>query len=359
MKALVLILLFPFTLLSQTRIVKISNHACCLKIDNKTALGYETDAWLPDTMPVSIGSTMKIYNYNCYFEKNQRFGRVYPDWVTNSKGIEQSDGWAFTATIQEQFRIYLYLYFNGVCIDTATTVIVTAPKQSITANFLKIGDSTTAFGFDHESDSLQSATLGTLTFIGTQTTNGVKHEGRGGWYYNTFVAGSSPFYNSGIDFQYYISHNALANPDIICFRLGINDCTANTAAYTLAEIRKDLELLVDSATSQYPNSLIIVSLTSTCEGSGEAWLESYNFWTPTDPTITPFDNYREKMRGLWKITHNLYQGGRKYSNVQVSYEGLCIDAYNMYNLNDAVHPNDLGYFNYGNTLSNTLNYYYE
>jgi lysophospholipase L1-like esterase len=258
------------------------------------------------------------------------------------------------------------LYFNGVCIDTATTVITTKAKQTINANFLKIGDSTTESGFDHESDSLQTALPGTLVFIGTKTTNGVNHEGVGGYYYYTFsrtfpgtYSTNYPFNNNGVlDFNHYITHNSLANPDIVCFRLGINDCISNAVDQTLPDIQANMEKLVDSLHSQFPNTLIIVSLTSICEGTGGAWLSSYGSWdNPNPASHNTYDNYQKKMRALWKITHDLYQGGRMHENIQISYEGLCIDRINMFKLTDCVHPNDAGYYQYGYILSNSLNYY--
>jgi hypothetical protein len=346
--------------------IKSGSYVLNLQNNAKDVLGFDTDAWLPDTMPVSIGNTIKIYNRNCYFEKNQRYGRVTPDWVTAGKGTEYSDGWQYTATTAETFRIYLYLYFNEICIDTATTVITTKAKQTINANFLKIGDSTTDFGFDHESDSLQSATLGTLTFIGTQTTNGVNHEGHGGYYYSTFsstfpaaYSTNYPFNNNGsLDFNFYITHNSLANPDIVCFRVGINDCSSNVPAQTLTNIQANMEKLVDSLRSDFPNTLIIVSLTSISEGTGAAWLVNYDSWdSPNPATLNTWDNYQIKMRALWKITHDLYQGGRKDANIQISYEGLCLDRINMFKVNDTMHPKDAGYYQYGYILSNSLNYY--
>lgn len=155
--------------------IKSGSYVLNLQNNAKDVLGFDTDAWLPDTMPVAIGNTIKIYNRNCYFEKNQRYGRVAPDWVT---------------------------------------------------------------------------------------------------------------------------------------------------------------------------------------ATGAAWLVNYDSWdSPNPASLNTWDNYQIKMRALWKITHDLYQGGRKYANIQISYEGLCLDRINMFEVNDTMHPKDAGYYQYGYILSNSLNYY--
>jgi lysophospholipase L1-like esterase len=108
--------------------------------------------------------------------------------------------------------------------------------------------------------------------------------------------------------------------------------------------------LVDTINHDYPRSLIIIAMPTTCEKTGSGWIASYK-------SMDNFERYQLRIRQLWKILYEKYAYGRYKSNIQVSYDGLCIDRENGYPKNNGVHPSPEGYRQLARGFSNTLNYY--
>ena len=127
--------------------------------------------------------------------------------------------------------------------------------------------------------------------------------------------------------------------------MGINDCYLNPS---LEEIMSYAGYLIDIIYHDYPNSLIFIALPTTCEGTGIGWTSVYY-------SLDNYERYQLRMRELWKRIYNKYGCGHYKQNIQVSYDGLCIDRINGYPKNNGVHPNKLGYEELARGFSNTLN----
>jgi hypothetical protein len=111
-------------------------------------------------------------------------------------------------------------------------VSTSSAGNGVTRKLLLVGDSTTAGG---EAVSGLWTNMNTdvfkLSFVGTQGTSPINHEGRAGYTLNRFYAGDangpSPFTNSSgiFDFHFYLTNNGftMLSGDWVVVNLGIND----------------------------------------------------------------------------------------------------------------------------------------
>ena len=308
----------------------------------------DPDLWIPDTIPVALGNSIELYNNNIAFvklnDKNINF-----KWKSKV-GSSDSLKWSWTAEQTGKFNLTMNCFFKDSLINSVHTTLKVVPKARISPkNLLAIGNSLTQGGFEYLFAQVSRELDFELNPIGTRGSK-VKHEGHGGWLFESFLNSKSPFFmDSCLSFKKYIVQNNLPNPDIIRISLGINDCYLNSS-HPLDLIMRNAASLIDTIYKDYPNSVFIIALPSTCESTGSGWLSSYK-------NLANFEPYQLHMRGLWKRIYAKFGEGRYKPNIMVSYDGLCIDRNNGYPQNNGVHPNPKGYAQLATGFSNTLNDY--
>ncbi len=307
-------------------------------------MDYDPDLWMPDTIPLALGNKIELYNNNIAFVRlNNRLIRF--KWK-HQVGSSDSLKWSWTANQTGSFKLTLNCFYHDILIDSTCTIIKVVDKINVgKKNILAIGNSLTASGFGYQFIQISSDLSFELHPIGTRESS-VKHEGHGGWLFKSFLESGSPFHIDGsINFRKYIENNSLSNPDIVRISLGINDCFLNPS---LNEIMNYAGKLIDIINHDCPNSLIFIALPTTCEGTGIGWTSAYH-------SLDNYERYQLRMRELWKRIYNKYGCGHYKKNIQVSYDGLCIDRINGYPNNNGVHPNKLGYEELVRGFSNALN----
>ena len=190
---------------------------------------------------------------------------------------------------------------------------------------------------------------------------GVVHEGYGGWTWNRFLTHfepnpdpdktkrkhSSPFVFQVDDKPQFdvgrFIHEFCADqpPDFVIFKLGINDCfgaNPNELAKTDEQIDgvfKQAEILIKAFRDAAPKAELGICLTTPGNARDAAFVANYK------------DRYP---RWGWKrIQHRLVErqlkqfGGRETDNVQIIPTELNLDIVGGYPLDNAVHPNEVGY----------------
>lgn len=202
---------------------------------------------------------------------------------------------------------------------------------------LMIGDSTLDGDLNYTAPRI-NAVLDeeTITYLGTQGTT-YKHEGYPGWKFSDFAtSASSPFVNGGvIDIANYFTANSIAVPDIVYFRLGINEMYSQcNGELTDAEIETILgyaDNLIDGFLAYNANLKVIVALPSLCDDDGVGWAASY------DEEVYLQDAYIEYMHRFWVKIVERYAGGVYSRRVDCSYEVIHLDRDLGYYMEDGVH----------------------
>lgn len=311
----------------------------------------EPNPILPDTIFISLGNTIEIYNDNVAFV--QLGNSSYTFQWEYEVGHSDSKKWYWTGNLLGSFNLKFKCYFDGALYDEASTIINVLEKESgSTYTLLSIGNSLTAGGFSYQFDKISNDTEINLHTIGTRG-DLIKHEGHGGWEFITFLDTKSPFYFDGFDIAQYISTNGFPVPDIIRISLGINDCYQSDS---MSFVKQTADDLVGAIRKDFPESLILIALPTLCENSGAGWISNYG-------DLTNYERYQLRIRELWNHLLYTYSNSNGSILVQVTYDGLCIDRDDGYPKNNngdhtnGVHPNPLGYSQLSRGFSNVLNRY--
>ncbi|MBG0860782.1 MAG: hypothetical protein IQL11_14870, partial [Bacteroidales bacterium] len=202
----------------------------------------------------------------------------------------------------------------------------------------------------------------TLTFLGTQGTT-TKHEGYGGYSYESFVSASSPFFKAGvIDVQSYFTDNLIDTPDVIFMRLGVNTCygcsnTSLSNASRLASLNSEVgyaKQLISAFLALNANMKIIVGLSTLCENTGAGWKSNY------DESVMSQDLYIEWSHRFWDLLVTNFDNGLYDSRVLMSNEAIFLDRNDGYQKtagvhNSGVHPDRSGYEQLGVGMALALN----
>ncbi|QDU79315.1 GDSL-like Lipase/Acylhydrolase [Polystyrenella longa] len=270
---------------------------------------------------------------------------------------------------------------TGNEIVSAKTVVHVAPRDAGAGQDLRlliIGDSLTqASHYPNQIHTLSARPENpSITMLGThQPSNAlpeVVHEGYGGWTWHSFLSRyipadksdgtyrtkSSPFLKLNeegkptLDVQYFIDEHADGvAPDVVIFKLGINDAFRVNAADPDAQIDVILsraDQLVDEFKKVTPNAKLGICLTTPGNGREEAFEANYK------------DKYPR--RGWKQIQHRLVQryiehfDGRESENISLIPTELNLDILDGYPHNNAVHPNKVGYEQIGTTIYAWLKY---
>jgi len=190
---------------------------------------------LPAYIPAVVGHEINIYFDNVINCNNLA---DYQIDVGCAIGMQQNERWTAVPTAAGDVSLTIWLYKNGsTIVASATTTIRVADTTAGTGlnkRCLFIGDSLTNFGYYiDELANLFASDPMDINFIGTkQTSQGIKHEGRGGWAIKNYLnddqykSDTNPFRTNGVyDFPAYITTQGYTGIDHIFIALGTNDIT--------------------------------------------------------------------------------------------------------------------------------------
>jgi hypothetical protein len=242
---------------------------------------------------------------------------------------------------------------EGSSTITLKTITFTVSEKTNAGSLkvLRVGDSTLG-GEIIGSELDQLLTSSNITYLGTQGITR-KYEGYGGYGFKTFATNDvSPFRKAGIiDISAYFKDNLIAVPDIVYFRLGINDvftyCTSDITDADITEILGNADAIIDAFLAYNSTLKIVVAMPSTCANYTTGWDDNY------DETVFDQNKYIEIIHRFQSALVNKYAGGRYDERVDCSYEAIMLDRTNGYY--NGLHPNESGYIDLGDGLAPYIN----
>lgn len=226
--------------------------------------------------------------------------------VTCAKGRNDQKRWRYTPAAGDKgvFPLKLtVLSANGVEAEGTTQLIVTPAESGKGKNIsvLVIGDSLTAASVYPQRmyDLLKANGHPGVKFIGTtgRKNSLAKHEGYGGWAWNTFLTKKNPtkvkpgtavsprhraspfLFNGKFDLTRYLKENNNGKaPDFITIQLGVNDvfgATDKNQAETIAKILQNADNLLGALRKEAPNAIIGVGLVTPGAKTQDAFGSNY------------------------------------------------------------------------------------
>ena len=337
---------------------------------------------LPPEIYAVAGEEMSVYFANTIRAEHPAAFRFE---VKCDIGVAEERRWSVSPTSKEVGEHVFSLSVSGTDgerLGTATATLIVAPadaRNGTDVRLLLVGDSLTHASLYPKRIAALMAGPGNPGFemLGTHrpkgVAEGVAHEGYGGWTWQRFVEHyepnpdgthrkkSSPFVfldeqgNSKLDVERYIDEHCNGEPpNVIVFKLGINDCfhanpdNADTIEKKIDAVFAYAERLIAEFRSVAPNAILGICLT-----------------TPGNSRDAAFDaNYKGRYtRWGWKrIQHRLVQRqlehflGREQENVFVIPTELNLDTLDGYPANNGVHPNATGYNQIGTSIYAWLKY---
>lgn len=219
-----------------------------------------------------------------------------------------------------------------------------------TAKLLMIGDSLMTGGATYFASKINSTLeSASVTYLGTQGTT-VKHEGRSGWSYGTFITTGSPFYKNGsLDVPAYFSDNSIDTPDFVYIRLGINDifgnCVISGDGLTDSEMNaiiNNAKTLIDGFLNYNAALKLVVAIPTIASNTVDGWNANYN------ESVYSQDKFIEIIHKLSKGLSDTFANGTYDARVDCSYEKIYLDRDDGYPKTagihtNGVHPDQSGY----------------
>ena len=274
---------------------------------------------------------------------------------------------SFTPTVTGEFDFrVMTLSENTYKVTSEKTVTVrTTDKASestgLTKNIMLCGDSLIDANVpvDEVFNLLRADGDYTFNAIGTRGSAGSKHEGRGGWKWDTYLtqttaggATNAFLYNGSLDFQQYCIDNGFAGIDYAILSLGTNDIGQGwhllkdaEVATIIANAKTFLDALL-SETTGFPNCKIALGLPA---------IGANTFGNPNM-------NKKWFIRGMQKLNKayiDTFDNGTYHPNVTTVAHGLWTDREYSYSYEnqtisnripetvkvhlDAIHPTVQGY----------------
>lgn len=258
---------------------------------------------LPNTIHVLVGGEINLWDdgISLPLDNGLKSPLNYSvQWTASMNNVMRRHprGVCIRPTQAGAFTLTCRMYTNDgeSLIDEKAIKIVAVEKNALSTakNIVCIGSSscpgTTQYIDEILSDS--SRYTGTKpTFWGTQTTQGVKHEGHGGWKWSQFWGSASPgsvtnpLYDSSVGHasaSYYRNTLGMGSAkfDLVFFQLGLNDfvqligSTPKTvaeyrSAYTMqSSVLPAMKSLVEEFMADNPDCKIILALPYICNNSG-------------------------------------------------------------------------------------------
>ena len=326
---------------------------------NQKVVGFDCDLWLPDTIYLTEGNSIQIYNDNLAYIPDNKKNRLTFDWVC-SIGTETTTYYNIKASTTGDYSIKVYATNSiGNIIDSASSVITIEPKIALgNKTILAIGNSLTAGGWVYDRPQIDDSLNVTLTSVGTKGSNPNMHEGISGWTYAKFMGVLSPFYIGGkIDFDAYCT--ALPSyPDVIRVQLGINDCLFSilNGTITMATLEGTVNKMIDSLLNQ-TTANIILCLPTTGANTHYGAIAQLGDDVKYEPYILT-------MRQFHKAIYTTYGNKNYNSRVYMGFEELFIDRNLGYPKvsglhSDLVHPVSTGHRQFIRGTLNMINHIYQ
>lgn len=350
MKLLItILLLISFNCLSQGQSIGSYGY----KIIPSKLVGFDTDLFLPDTIYLAQGNSARIYNENVSYIPSKKHGRCTFDWVTEIGNITDSC-LNIKAVSLGNYDIKCYAVNSaGAKVDSVSSVVKVETKVVIGAKIgLLIGDSQTALGISPYQSNMNDSINIVLSLIGTQGTAPNLSEGRGGWYYQSFLINGSPFYIGGqFNISQYLINNAFATPDFIRISAGVNECFVQTTPATAIGYATTL---IDSILSQLPNVQIILNQPINSCDTYLGWMSSYKTIYTTE---FYYEKYVKCIRELNDSIESKFAYGRYNERVNVAPGTLFINRNWDFPKTNGIHSNALhpSWPGYRNDIIGTYN----
>ncbi len=339
---------------------------------------------LADKYYLVVGDTFQLF-YRSVIQAQDPYG--YYIRVTGDKGHTFNRYYEFKPETTGTYNLKIeVLDDNGVLLGSDTTkLLVVSNTTTRNKKILVIGDSLTSSGqWIARGVSKFQAAGGTITTIGTvssshssaigaSSTITVKHEGRGGWQWSSFVnkydsSTKSPFNDgSGLNFQSYLTRNNLERFDEVYILMTFNGFTSTRVYDFSSAFLQSAKTLVDQIHSEFPGvrvTLMSIPLTSTYAGLGSYYEISreYSDNYGIQIRIQEYDNFLEewtKMDG--------YAGWLRYVDVKGQFDSewnMPYENKNVNNTNSSVkeyvgtsmgmHPSSNGYNQIGDAFFRAL-----
>jgi cell division protein FtsB len=295
--------------------------------------------------------------YNRYFE-----------W----KPTTADDGNTFTLKIDIRDN-------NGNILGSGTTqlIVSSANKNEPTKNILCIGDSLTVNGVWVQQGTKRYAEAGggTINVLGTVTSSSVRHEGRGGWQWVSFINGytssiPSPFKKNsgtGISFKDYCTNNGYSHIDELYILMSYNGIGGSFKTFSMTEEPfKSAKILIDQFHQDFPNgkvTLLGIPQPSVNGGLGayyninQSYGDNYGQFVTVlnynkqlenfakDPNYASFVRYVD-VKGQFDSEYNMPTEGKKVNNQNNTTEPVGNAM--------GIHPSNNGYMQIGDAFYRAL-----
>lgn len=308
---------------------------------------------LPDTgIFLIVGQEITIFGESLI---NMPIGNPLVVEYTCDIGSASGNGFTINPAAGDVGEHSLTVVFkNGsYTIATETITLTVNPVATFSEKkILMIGDSTLAGDIEEIAPAMNTALSGgTLAYVGTQGTT-YKHEGRSGFTFQTFATSVlSPFVKAGVlDIAAYFTDNSIDVPDIVYFRLGINDmyaqCNGELSDAEIETILGYADDLADGFLAVNPDAKIIFALPTICCTTSDAWQAAY-------AEAYDQDKYIEYIHRLWQKMVLRYHDGAYSSNVSVSFEAINVDRDEGYPKTGEIHTNPIHFDTSGNVQLGT------
>lgn len=293
---------------------------------------------LPATIPAIVGQQIDIYFANI---TNVNL-KDYDIDVICATGKHMDDGFHIAIWSAGTYPITINIYRKGKLKASASSNIVVKAAtigNGVTKKVLYIGDSTIAQNtltqglLDKFAPDVMKVSL-----LGTKGTAPNKHEGVSGWTLGNFRLSGSAFFN-GTDFNlgYYLTQNALANPDYIILQLGINDVFSMTddiaLETTLGFVLAHYNFVINNIKAHSSAIKIGVCLTIPPNASQDAFGNAYNCGQTRWRYLKNNKILVDRLMKAFK--------GREAENIYLIPNNAFINT--VTNITDAVHPTTAGY----------------
>ena len=206
---------------------------------------------------------------------------------------------------------------NRVFETKTINLSVIAKNEYGAISILEIADSTVDEDIEVIGAKTESILLNnTITYLGTRGTTR-KHEARPGWSYNSFVSNvASPFVKAGaLNIPAYFADNAIATPDLVYLRCGINDIFWLSVS-SIPTILSEIDALVNGFLAYNSALNIVIALPTTCVNTTTDWNNEY------DEVAHPQNQYIEDMHRFWKALTDRYANSAYNVRVGISYEAI-------------------------------------
>lgn len=304
---------------------------------------------IPPVVRVLTGGEFSIYYANVISRQNAIF------WCGSVSGLttrRYDDHLSVTANAAGTYPLQWKVYSSGYSLlASGTCTIIAVDNKAVTASALVIGDSTVTQGnyICQKLLSCFSAAGGALTLLGTRGTAPAKHEGRAGWKASDYCTKAAdgtytnPFYDNGFDFSHYMATQGYTGVGVVVIQLGINDIFyAGLDSFSAAETIGYMDAMVTSILAYDSSIKVIVDLLTPPNGNTSVFTEKYG-------TSQIDFVYRLNTIRLSKALMEHFAGN---ASVVVSPNNCVLNP--TQDINDGVHPTEVGYAKLGQTIYETM-----